>query len=97
MTTTIAPTLTYDDWLDAYRPIRNTIRTDAPLDGRMFETFGPELAAVAAVEPACIWTIVDGEDESLWLLSGCHRANRLGYLITESPWQGDGEMEIRLD
>lgn len=92
-----APALSYDDWRDAYRPVLNTLRTDAPFDGCMFETFGPELAAVAAADPACVWTIVDGEDESLWLLSGCHRVDRLGYLVTERPWRGDGQLDIPLD
>lgn len=92
-----APALSYDDWLDAYRPIRNSLRPAAPFDGLMFETFGLELDAVAAADPACVWTIVDGEDESLWLLSGCHFVNRLGYFITERPWSGIKQLEIRLD
>jgi len=92
-----APALCYDDWRDAYRPVPNTLRADAPFDGLMFETFGPELDAVAAADPACVWTIVDGEDESLWLLSGCHFVNRLGYFITERPWNGIDQLEIRLN
>jgi hypothetical protein len=92
-----APALSYDDWRDVYRPVSNTLRTDAPFDGCMFETFSPELDAVAAADPACVWTIVDGEDGSLWLLSGCHPVNRLGYLVTEGTWQGDGPLDIPLD
>lgn len=91
------PALSYDEWRDAYRPVLNTIRKDAPFDGLMFETFGPELEAVNAADPACVWTVVDGEDGDLWLLSGCHRVNRLGYLITERPWSGIEQLEIRLD
>jgi hypothetical protein len=92
-----APALTYDDWRDAYRPIPNALRSAAPFDGLMFETFGPERDAVAASDPACVWTIVDGEDESLWVLSGCHFVNRLGYFITERPWAGAKPVEIALD
>lgn len=91
------PALSYDEWRDAYRLVRNTIRTNAPFDGCMFETFGPELDAVAAADPACVWTIVDGEDDRLWLLSGCHFVNRMGYLVTERPWAGEVQLEIRLD
>jgi hypothetical protein len=97
MTTTIDTTLTFDDWRDAFRPIRNALRPAAPFDGLMFETFGPELDAVVAADPTCVWTIVDGEDESLWLRSGCHFVNRLGYFITERPWQGAEPVEIALD
>jgi len=93
-----APAVSYDDWLDAYRPIRNTIRTDAPFDGLMFETFGPELDAVKAIDPACVWTLVSGDDDDgLYLLSGFYLVDRLGYLITERPLCGDGQLEIRLD
>ncbi|ALV27389.1 hypothetical protein [Pannonibacter phragmitetus] len=93
-----APALSYDDWLAAYRPVRNTIRKYAPFDGLMFETFGPELDAVSAADPACIWTLVSSDDDDgLYLLSGCHFVNRMGYLVTERPWAGDGQLEIRLD
>jgi len=93
-----ASAVSYDDWLAAYRPVRNTIRTDAPFDGAMFETFGPELDAVKAADPARVWTLVSSDDDDgLYLLSGFHLVNRLGYLITERPWAGEGQLEIRLD
>jgi hypothetical protein len=93
-----APALSCDDWRDAYRPVSNTLRTNAPFDGCMFETFGPELDAVTAADPACVWTIVStDDDDGLYLLSGFHFVNRLGYLITERPWQGDGQLDIRVD
>lgn len=92
------PALSYDEWRDAYRPVRNTLRTDAPSDGCMFETFGPELDAVRAADPACVWTLVSSDgDDGLYLLSGFHFVNRLGYLVTERPWQGDGQLDIRID
>ncbi|ADZ69111.1 hypothetical protein [Polymorphum gilvum] len=92
------PAISYDDWLASNRPVRNTIRTDAPFDGLMFETFGPELDAVKAADPACVWTLVSGDDDDgLYLLSGFHFVNRLGYLITECPRAGEGQLAIRLD
>lgn len=93
-----AAAISYDDWLASYRPVRNTIRTHAPFDGLMFETFGSELDAVKAADPACVWTLVSGDDDDgLYLLSGCHVVNRLGYLITERRWAGESQLEIRLD
>lgn len=74
------------------------MRTDAPFDGCVFETFGPELDAVRAADPACVWTLVSSDDDDgLYLLTGCHFVNRLGYLITERPWQGDGQFDIHVD
>jgi hypothetical protein len=92
-----APALSFDDWRDAYRPVPNTLRTDAPFDGLMFETFGPELDAVKAVDPACVWTLISGDDDSLSILSGFHIVNRLGYVVTERPWAGEDQLDIRLD
>ena len=91
------PALTYDDWRDQYRPIANTVTDWAPFDGAMFKTYGPELDAVRAADPACIWTLVDGSDDDLYVLSGCHLVDRLGYFITERPWAGDDPVEILVD
>ncbi|KYO54157.1 hypothetical protein PJ900_12310 [Tistrella mobilis] len=91
------PAVTYDDWLAAYRPVRNSIRGEAPFDGCMFETFGPEWEAVRAADPACIWTLVDGDDDDMYVLSGCHLVDCLGYFITERPWAGDDPVEILVD
>lgn len=87
----------FDDWLATYRPVRNPYRADAPCDGLMFETFGPELEAVQAAHPACVWTLVAGDDDALVILSGMHLANRLGYFITEFLWPGEDVVEIPLD
>jgi len=90
--------VSYDDWREAHRPVLNTLRKDAPFDGCMFETFGHELDAVRAADPACVWTLVSSDDDDgLYLLSGFHFVNRLGYLIIERPWAGEDQLDIRLD
>jgi hypothetical protein len=33
-----------------------------------------------------LWTIVEGDDGSLVILSGRHFVNRIGYVITEEDW-----------
>lgn len=91
------PALTYDDWRDQYRPIANTVADWASFDGTLFKTYGPEFDAVRAADPACIWTLVDGDDDDMYVVSGCHFVNRLGYFITERPWIGEGEVEILVD
>ncbi|PKR48447.1 hypothetical protein [Thalassospira marina] len=91
-----APLLTYAAWCAEYRPVPNTTIDNAPFDGALFETFGPELEAVHAAGPACVWTLV-GCGDGLYVLSGLHLVNRLGYFITERPWAGDVPVEIRID
>ena len=74
--------------LDEYKPIKNQFNCYAGFDGCMFETYGEELAFVAAANPNCIWTVMDVEGE-LWVCAGAHTVNRVGYLVTTIPWEMD--------
>jgi len=50
--------------------------------GCLFETFGEELDFVRKQDPSTVWTLVDGEDGDMYLLSGMHFVNRIGYLVS---------------
>lgn len=89
------PSLTYDQWCAKYRPIANELCQGAPYDGHMFETYGAEREYVRRQNSECIWTLAQAEDE-LVILSGWHFVNRLGYFITERPWDGLETAEIAL-
>jgi hypothetical protein len=52
--------------------------------GCLFETFGSELAFVRQQDPRTIWTLIDGEDGDLYLVSGYHFVNRIGYLVSST-------------
>lgn len=86
----------YGAWLRTYRPVTNPHRA-APYEGTLFETVGPELDAVKAADPACVWTLVSGDDDSMLILNGFHFANRLGYFVTMYPWRGNEDIEITFD
>lgn len=43
-----------------------------------------------------VWTIVTGDDGSLWALAGVHYVNRLGYVLTPRPWL-TGTEQFRFD
>ena len=51
-------------------------------DGCLFETYGEELAFVRRQDPRTIWTLVDGDDGDMYLISGFHFVNRVGYLLS---------------
>jgi hypothetical protein len=58
----------------------------------MFETYGEEHAYVLATlknpETAKrVWTVIDDNNGSLYYGANYHFINRLGYLITEKPYQ----------
>ena len=66
--------LTYDQWCKKFKPVRNpNVDDDAPFDGTMFETYGPDLEAVQNANPGCVWTLFDGDDVDIEL------AEKAGY------------------
>ncbi len=50
--------------------------------GCLFETYGPEFDFVRRSDLSRVWTLIDGEDGDMYLASGLHYVNRVGYLIT---------------
>ena len=81
--------------IEDFNPLKNHLNPDAPFDGCMYETYGPELEYVIAQPIEQInhlWTIIEG-DIHTWFAPGYHLVNRLGYIITQIPWQ-DGQEDI---
>lgn len=89
--------MTYDEWLDHYKPIKNHIDTNASMNGHMFETFGDEELFVRSQKESLIWTIVDGDDGGSYLVDGFHYVNRQGYMIATYSHAGKPGVEINLD
>lgn len=78
----------YDLWFDTFEPQKNHLDENASYDGYMFETFGKELEYVLSVSretPNRVWTLVDADNGKLYICSGYHLVNRMGYFITKKP------------
>ncbi len=88
--------MTEDKWFETYRPIKNPHEKDASFDGYMFETYGKELAQVLVTDPRLVWTYVE-VDGNLYIASGFHSVNRLGYFITEQICPDNTDIEILAD
>jgi hypothetical protein len=85
------PKLNFSSWMTTYRPIQNPIDTNAACDGKMIETYGPELDFVVETHlarPNTVWTIVETDTGKLRVANGFHRVNRFGYFICEVPYSG---------
>ena len=41
-----------------------------------------------------IWTMVDGDNDTVVLINGFHSVNRLGYVVCQTPWGYDNSKEI---
>jgi hypothetical protein len=83
--------MTYDYWVDNFKPIKNTV-SKYPDDSLIhFETYGDEVDFVKAqyeINPKTIWTEVDG-DEGTYIVAGYHFVNRINYYITENAWDDE--------
>ncbi|MDD5141017.1 MAG: hypothetical protein PHY43_12250 [Verrucomicrobiales bacterium] len=82
-----------DEFEERYELLKNNFDKSAPYEGAWFETYGEEELFVRSANPKQIWTIVDS-DEGLWLIAGFHIVNRLGYLITQTPWKSENEIYL---
>ena len=83
--------LTFDEWLDTYKPITNHLDSNASFQnedgsGIMFETYGDEVDFVKSMNPNKIWMYGSGDDGGTYIWSGWGFVNRLGYFITEVPF-----------
>ncbi len=83
MTNTII--MSFDDWVEEFKPVQNHIDKNASIDGLMFETYGKELDYVRAQGINRIWTFIE-EDGVFSVSEGMRIVNRLGYAITEKPY-----------
>ena len=83
MTDTI--TISFDEWVEEFKPVQNHIDDNASIDGLMFETYGKELDYVRAQDINRIWTFIEC-DGVFCVSEGMHIVNRLGYAITEIPY-----------
>ena len=88
--------LTEDEWFDTYKPIKNHIDKAASVDGHMFETYGDEVEFVRSQHPANIWTYGDGDDGGTYIWNGFSLVNRIGYFVTEVPFDFKNVIQIMI-
>jgi hypothetical protein len=88
--------MSYEKWIQRYKPITNTLTAGSSFDGTMFETYGPEYEFVKEqAKENKVWTIRES-DGKLQITAGLGWVNRLGYLVTEKPWVNQ-EVYIEID
>lgn len=64
--------------------------------GSLFETYGDELAFVRSQPVQHLWTLVDGDDGDLFIVSGYHIVNRIGHFVSREPVPEMATIEIRI-
>jgi hypothetical protein len=92
--------LSIEEWEHHFKPVNNHIDVESSFDGIMFETYTEEYDYVASIgqkEPNRIWTLVDGEDGSTLIINRWAFVNRIGYFITEKPYDDTLDIQVQLD
>lgn len=93
--------LTEDDFDDQYPLVPNHINPNATWGagdgpGCLFETYGEEFEFVRRQDPRTVWTLLDGDGGDMYVLSGLHFVNRVGYLISRLPVPEDVTIQVHL-
>lgn len=91
--------LTEDEFDATYPLVTNHIHPHATWafgdgPGCLFDTHGHELAFVRHQDPRAIWTLLDGDDGNLYVVSGYRIVNRIGYLISTVPFSDGSDIEV---
>jgi hypothetical protein len=93
--------LTEEDFDAQYPLVPNHINPSAGWNyadtgGCLFETSGHEFDFVRRYDPRKVWTLVDGDDGDMYLISGLHFVNRVGYLLSRDAIPADATVQVRL-
>jgi len=83
--------ISMDNFFEIYKPIKNEVTKGSGYDGCMFDTHGKDLEKVKQHKQGNIWTVINGEGIHLQIIAGFHFVNRLGYFITEKPWENENQ------
>lgn len=78
-------------WEDKFKPINNHLSKNP--DENMFETYGEEVEFVRNYDPKYVWTYLQGDTSDL-ICAGYHFVNRIGYYITEVPWNHEDDYAL---
>jgi hypothetical protein len=87
-----ARTIPEGEFWEQYKPLPRK-------DGSCIWDTPDDLDVLQAAPRDCVWTITEGDNGEDWYASpGWHVVNRIGYCITEEPWDASieaAEYDIR--
>ena len=88
--------LTEEQFEEQFTLVENHLDDNASWSGAMFETYGEELEYVQmkARKGNNVWTLVEGDDDTMYISNGMRLVNRMGYFITREEWEGETDVEI---
>lgn len=89
--------ITEDNFDEVFKPQTNHLYDNASFNGCMYETYDEELDYVfnLAKTTKKVWTIIEGDNDTMYYITGFHYVNRIGFLVCEVEYTE--ELEIKLD
>jgi hypothetical protein len=88
--------MTFEEADEQFKFIPNQYDEFASFDGLMYETYGDEVEAVKAFDPAKIWMYGDGDNGNTYIWSGWGFVNRIGYFLSENPVPDNTTIQIKV-
>lgn len=89
-----------DTFIARFEPLPNHLDPHCGFDlgggGCLFASTGVEYQHVLAQDPRTVWTLIEA-DGRLYIESGIHIVNSLGYLVTRVPFRPNTAYSVPLD
>lgn len=84
--TTNGGRLSIDDWDATFTQVPNLFQDPEGEDLIAFDTLGEEFEFVKQQPENKLWTVIEGDDERLYLVAGMQHVDPLNYVVTEEEW-----------
>lgn len=88
-------------WIETYNPLPNPVDDTCGYDyGNgcvLVETYSPHTEYLNTIEANRIWTVIEADNGHQYIMSGRAFVNRIGYIVTEKPWEEDISIDIDED
>ena len=86
--------LNWQQFVEKYSPIKNTIELDTPVDGFLFL----DKDQIKDVPLERTWSLIDDSvNADMFITNGARVINCLGFLVTRESWVDDEITEVRLE
>lgn len=90
-----------DKWIEAYKPLVNPVDASFGYDFgdgcTLVETYGDHITYLESIDENRIWTVIEDDNGNQIIVSGKMRLNRIGFIVTEHPWDEYTEVPIDTD
>lgn len=86
--------MTFEEWVEKFKPIKNHTDEEANIDGTLFEIDRFDFLFIKEYDRSKVWTYIEGDDGNYYVSEGIHMVNRMGYFITEIPYEENTFYEI---